>query len=171
MSVASSSDVMLQPWNGSPPVWHRHHPQGHRGGHPGWHLQQRPPAGVGQGEGGIQPSLSLSIQRDTQSFLPVCNWCVQLSALGTGGSLSPAGTVPGAGTGQTGISLPGSEAAREKSMESEMGGWECDSGCVTPGQRCPDRRKSLLIHGLGSPVAFWGRGDPAVPPHSKEGSG
>lgn len=36
------------------------------------------------------------------------------------------------------LSVPGSEAAQEKAVESEMGEWECDSGCVTPGLSPPE---------------------------------
>lgn len=84
----------------------------------------------------------------------------------------PAGTVPSAWTGQTGISL-GAKQIRTKlgqAVESEIGRGEHDSGCVTPGQRCTGRRKSLLIHGLASSVAYWDRDDPAMAPHSGEGS-
>lgn len=46
---------------------------------------------VGQEGVGIQPCLSPSIRRDTQSFLPVCNWWAQgfLRRRQMGPSLSP----------------------------------------------------------------------------------
>lgn len=51
-----------------------------------------------------------------------------------------------------------------------MRGHERDSGCVTLRQHCTSRGKSLLIHSLGSSVAYWDRSDPEKLPHSGEGS-
>lgn len=52
------------------------------------------------------------------------------------------------------LSLPGSETAQEKVMESEMGGWECDSGCVTPGLSPPE--EILLDSWPGKSCGFLG---------------
>lgn len=173
MSVASSSDMMLQPWVVG--CWSRVVGPKRFGGAstdagngvtscvaPSPSPSPRTPGCLQTPR--VRVALSLPSpcpSRGTAS--PFSQFGIVCAAFctGAGGSLTPpglgcpAGTVPTAGSGQTGISVPGSEAAQEKSVESETGGWECDSGCVNPGQRCPGQRKSLLIHGLGSPVAFW----------------
>lgn len=88
-------------------------------------------SGIGQDGVGIQPCLSPSIRRDTQFFLPVCNWWAQgfLRRRQMGPSFPVAGC-SGAGTHSRDCpqcldwangDLPGREAGQDKAVGSEMG--------------------------------------------------
>lgn len=116
-----------------------------------------------QGEGGIQPSWRGTPSTFSQFATGVCSflhWGQMVPSLHQHWDAQQ-GLSPLLGVGKQGC--------KQKAMESEMGGWDVIQAVSPWG--CPHQRKSLSIHGLGSLVAFYDHGDPAMPPHSREASG